>query len=395
MGIQINGQTDNISAVDGSLTISGAELPTVTNLNATGIITATGFVGNVTGNLNSSGVSTTTTLNTTNIKHPSFGSNTFVLDSSGNINIDSGGVYYDATNNRLAIGTTSPATTLDVNGDVTITDKIIHGGDTNTAIRFPAADTVSVETAGSERLRIDSAGRVGIGNSNPGANLQIGKGSAETLGSTAPYAWISASAKSTGGNPVIPQELLRLSWQEQTQNMGIGEGCAINFAASLIGDSGTFYPVASIASFKELETDSTAQGRISSLIFSTSVDGSTAPTEQMRITSTGDLRFNSGYGSAATAYGCRAWVNFDGTGTVAIRASGNVSSITDNGTGAYTVNFTAALADANYSAVATTIAGSAGVSAHTDVYATGSVAVRTFGGGSAIDRATISVAVFR
>jgi hypothetical protein len=47
---------------------------------------------------------------------------------------------------------------------------------------------------------------------------------------------------------------------------------------------------------------------------------------------------------------CVAWVNFDGTGTVAIRASYNVSSITDNGTGDYTVNFTNALADANYSA---------------------------------------------
>jgi hypothetical protein len=61
-----------------------------------------------------------------------------------------------------------------------------------------------------------------------------------------------------------------------------------------------------------------------------------------------DLKFNSGYGSSATAYGCRAWVNFNGTGTVAIRASGNVTSITDNGTGDYTVNFTNALADANY-----------------------------------------------
>ena len=45
---------------------------------------------------------------------------------------------------------------------------------------------------------------------------------------------------------------------------------------------------------------------------------------------------------------CRAWVNFNGTGTVAIRASFNVSSITDNGTGDYTVNFTTALTDANY-----------------------------------------------
>lgn len=48
-------------------------------------------------------------------------------------------------------------------------------------------------------------------------------------------------------------------------------------------------------------------------------------------------------------YTAKAWVNFNGTGTVAIRASGNVSSITDNGTGDYTVNMTNALADANYS----------------------------------------------
>ena len=47
---------------------------------------------------------------------------------------------------------------------------------------------------------------------------------------------------------------------------------------------------------------------------------------------------------------CKAWVNFNGTGTVAIRASYNVSSITDNGTGEYTVNFTTAMPDANYSA---------------------------------------------
>ena len=54
----------------------------------------------------------------------------------------------------------------------------------------------------------------------------------------------------------------------------------------------------------------------------------------------------------------KAWVNFNGTGTVAIRASFNVSSITDNGTGDYTVNFTTALADANYSVVGTTGTGS-------------------------------------
>jgi len=53
----------------------------------------------------------------------------------------------------------------------------------------------------------------------------------------------------------------------------------------------------------------------------------------------------------APVYACRAWVNFDGIGTVSIRDSGNVSSITDNGTGDYTINFTTAMPDANYSAV--------------------------------------------
>jgi hypothetical protein len=51
---------------------------------------------------------------------------------------------------------------------------------------------------------------------------------------------------------------------------------------------------------------------------------------------------------------CRAWVNFNGTGTVAIRASGNVSSITDNGTGDYTVNFTTAMTDTNYAQLGST-----------------------------------------
>ena len=76
----------------------------------------------------------------------------------------------------------------------------------------------------------------------------------------------------------------------------------------------------------------------------------------------------------APIYPCRAWVNFNGTGTVAIRASGNVSSITDNGTGDYTVNFTTAMSDANYSANGTAkiVGGTGGqnVRIHNDAYAT-------------------------
>ena len=62
------------------------------------------------------------------------------------------------------------------------------------------------------------------------------------------------------------------------------------------------------------------------------------------------ITVNKIYNSAGTeVYTCKAWVNFNGTGTVAIRASGNVSSITDNNTGDYTVNFTTAMPDENYS----------------------------------------------
>ena len=65
-------------------------------------------------------------------------------------------ITLDGTN-----GITTPSQTT--NGDVIIADKIVHLDDTNTAIRFPAVDTFTVETAGSERLRIDSAGNLGIG----------------------------------------------------------------------------------------------------------------------------------------------------------------------------------------------------------------------------------------
>ena len=63
-----------------------------------------------------------------------------------------------------------------------------------------------------------------------------------------------------------------------------------------------------------------------------------------------DFEFNSGYGSNATAYACRAWIHFNG-GSSSIGtgdASGNVSSVTDNNTGDYTINFTNSMPDGNY-----------------------------------------------
>lgn len=75
----------------------------------------------------------------------------------------------------------------------------------------------------------------------------------------------------------------------------------------------------------------------------------TASATRLEIDGSGNFKFNSGYGSAANAYGCRAWVNFNGTGTVAVRGSGNVSSITDLGTGYFQVNFSESMPDSNYS----------------------------------------------
>jgi hypothetical protein len=132
--------------------------------------------------------------------------------------------------------------------------------------------------------------------------------------------------------------------------------------------------------------------------------GSGTLTTQARISSSGNLQFNSGYGSIATGYGCRAWVNFNGTGTIAIRASGNVSSLTDHDTGDYTVNFTTAMPDANYSVSGATLGSqetsggalSAGIQSGSTAPATGSVRMTTRAAGvTRIDVSFVQVAIFR
>jgi len=114
-------------------------------------------------------------------------------------------------------------------------------------------------------------------------------------------------------------------------------------------------------------------------------------------------------GSAEQSGLCKAWVNFNGTGTVAIRASYNVSSITDNGTGDYTVNFTTAMVDANYSASVGAMrntAYSAGNfqqigaprmdTTYGNTYSTGSFRLLTTQGVDTLtDPLTVNVAIFR
>ena len=104
---------------------------------------------------------------------------------------------------------------------------------------------------------------------------------------------------------------------------------------------------------------------------------------------------------SAPIYACRAWVNFNGSGTVAIRASGTVSSITDNGTGNYTLNFTTALPDANFSVVSTANNNLDGGGFNTSVAAypvstsTASVKTVTASPNALFDAVWISAAIFR
>ena len=133
------------------------------------------------------------------------------------------------------------------------------------------------------------------------------------------------------------------------------------------------------------------------------LDFATGGTRRASINSTGDLQFNSGYGSVATAYGCRAWVKFAGaTGT--INGSGNVSSVTRTSTGIYTVNFTNSMPDTNYSVVGasknqdnTTVAGGNNpVSIGPISFATGSIGIVTPSVTTTlVDPFAVSVSIFR
>ena len=116
-------------------------------------------------------------------------------------------------------------------------------------------------------------------------------------------------------------------------------------------------------------------------------------------------KLNGAQSGTAPIYGARAWVNFDGTGTVTIRASGNVSSITDNGTGDYTVNFSIELSDTNYAVVLGGLVGTNGSNITMPaIQSTGGLSVGSCrviqtatgaGGGGNTDSALYTLAVFR
>ena len=140
------------------------------------------------------------TLKTNNIQHVDLADPSILLNSDGSVSIAGTVSYEDATNvdsvgvvtarKQLHVGTgvsiaagglnvTAGISTFGAN--IEIADKIRHNGDDNTAIRFPAADTFTIETAGTERARVDSSGDFGIGMSPSGVRLDVYSSSAADI----------------------------------------------------------------------------------------------------------------------------------------------------------------------------------------------------------------------
>jgi len=195
------------------------------------------------------------------------------------------------------VGTLAVTGAITSTSDLTIPDKIIHSGDTNTAIRFPAADTVSVETGGSEGLRVDSSQRLLIGTSS----------SRSVAGSTARLLQVESTSATSGialtrNSADTNNAKLSFSKSRSTSNGGVtivqdddalGE---INFAGADGVD--LISKAASITAFVDGTPGSNDMpGR---LVFSTTADGAASPTERLRIGSngttsiTGNLDVSSG-----------------------------------------------------------------------------------------------------
>jgi hypothetical protein len=251
-----------------------------------------------------------------------------------------------------------------------------------------SVNAMSFKVNASERARIDSSGRLLVGTSTSigsgdqiqahntsGDNIAAGRFSANA--GSADISFYKSRSGTVGTNTVVNAQD-SLGWLQWRGADGTGYIRAAGIEAFVDGTPGT----------------NDMPGR---LVFSTTADGASSPTERLRISSDGSMSAVIPGGSTLyPAFTCRAWVNFDGTGTPAIRASGNVSSITDNGTGDYTVNFTTALVDANF-----TIAGSGSVSEDgillSDTRATTSAKIRFYNNGasSGRDNSVVSVAIFR
>ena len=246
---------------------------------------------------NTSGVVITGITTTTDTVKAADGHVELLLDSgNGRIKLNSSG---DATNIDL-FGSDGSAT---FKGDLTIADKIIHDGDTDTVIRFPAANTFTAETAGSERLRITSSGRVVVGNDTERNNYDNGSVTSNLL-----HVERTAASGNAGisicANAATAADVGAIIYMGRTSATSNG-GNTIVESGDLIGritfqgsDGSELIEAAAI----RVDVDGTPgandmPGRIE---FHTTPDGSPGASERMRIDSSGDVHIGN---SAANANG--------------------------------------------------------------------------------------------
>lgn len=175
MGIQINGQTDTISAVDGALTVSGAELPTVTNLNATGISTFSKGIVIGTGTSISSPTTNTLTLGTNNAER--------VRVSAGGVSIGTVSTYGDSNASFTSLSLGGNGTRyglLEIKQSNSVAGSWIdcYGTNGNGDLRITTAGTsnkITFWTGGAftEKVCITSDGNLGIGITNPSQKFEV------------------------------------------------------------------------------------------------------------------------------------------------------------------------------------------------------------------------------
>ena len=166
------------------------------------------------------------------------------------------------------------------------------------------------------------------------------------------------------------------------------------------GSDGTSWATNSTATIQTFVDGTVSTGIIpGGILFAVQSTSGTLPA-QASIRANGDMQFNSGYGTYATAYGCRAWVSFNGASGASpvIRGSGNVTSVTRTGTGAYTVALTTAMPDTNYAITAIGSTDTAGTGRFFGAYpnSTSSILVASNQStGTALDVTIASIAIFR
>ena len=307
------------------------------NLEVTGVTTSTGgFVGALTGNATGLTGTPNITVGSVTGTTGSFSSNVSIggtLTYEDVTNVDSVGLVTARTGVRVNAGgliVTAGVSTLAA--DLSIADKIVHTGDTNTAIRFPAADTFTVETAGSERLRIDSNGRLLAGtNSSRSVGDEV---KLQIEGTDQPTSSLSATRNSA--NAAGPSLNFGKSRGSSVGSNTVVQGDDLLGNLNFFGADGTDTNTksASIQAFVDGTPGSNDMpGR---LVFNTTADGAASVTERLRIASAGQIGLgganygtsgqvilSNGSGSAPT------WGNVPAAGltTEALVSSGIVTTL--------------------------------------------------------------------